>query len=98
LTSELMYYEPRAIPVVQFNERLRWVSFAQPMPETLSRRGLYIADAGHDFSSQLANRFTRVTKIGEVSRSRHDKQIQRYVLYRVEAPITSILDTNLVQR
>ncbi len=93
-----MYYERRAIPVVQFNERLRWVSFAQPMPETLSQTGLYIADARHDFSNQLADRFFRVTKIAEVSRSRHDKQIQRYVLYRVEAPIASILDINLAQR
>ena len=99
LTSELMYYEPRPIPVIQFNERLRWVSFEQPMPETLSRTGLYIADAGrHDLSNELANRFSRLTKIAEISRSRHGKQIQRYVLYRLQAPIGSILDANLAQR
>jgi len=98
LTSELMYYEPRPIPVIQFNERLRWVSFEQPVSETLFRTGLYIADAGHDLSNQLAYRFSHVTKIADASRSRHDKQIQRYVLYRVEAPIASILDTNLAQR
>ena len=94
-----MYYEPHPIPVIQFNERLRWVSFEQPIPETLSRTGLYIADAGrHDLSNELANRFSRLTKIAEISRSRHGKQIQRYVLYRLQAPIGSILDANLAQR
>ena len=58
LTSEMMYYSTLAIPVVQYNERLRWVSFEQPEPNVLSRPGLYLADANRDLSNELTSRFT----------------------------------------
>jgi hypothetical protein len=92
VASELMCYTPRAIPILQFNERLRWLSLEQPEPDFTSQTGLYVADANLDLSSELAKRFSKVTKITEVSRARFHKQIQRYVIYRLEAPIASILD------
>jgi len=98
LTSEMIYYSTRAIPVVQYNERLRWVSFEQPEPNVLSRPGLYLADANRDLSNELTSRFSRVIKITEVSRARHGKQIQRYVLYRLESPVAPILSGNATVR
>ena len=94
LTSEMMYYSTRAIPVIQYNERLRWVSFEQPKPNVLSRPALYLADANRDLSNELTSRFSRVIKISEISRARHGKQIQRYVLYRLESPVAPILSGN----
>jgi len=95
LTSELMYYSASGIPVIQFNERLRWISFEQPKSKVMSQPGLYVADAGRDLSNELTNRFSRVTKIAEVNRLRHGKPIQRYVLYRLEGPTAPILDAAL---
>jgi hypothetical protein len=91
LTSEMMYYSTGDVPVIQYNERLRWISFRQPEPNVLSQPGLYLADANRDLSNELTSRFSRVIKIAEVSRARHGKQIQRYVLYRLESPVTPIL-------
>ena len=95
LTSELAYYAPRAIPIMQFNERVRWLSLEQPQPNFSSQSGLYIADANLDLSSELANRFSRVNKITEVGRARQGKQVQRYVVYQLEAPMAPILDAGL---
>jgi 4-amino-4-deoxy-L-arabinose transferase-like glycosyltransferase len=92
LTSQLTYYSTGTIPIVQFNERLRWLSFAQPQPNILSQPGLYVAEAGRDLASTLAGRFSRITKFAEISRYRHGKQIQAYVLYRLEGPTAPILD------
>ena len=92
LTSELAYYSPRAIPIMQFNERVRWLSLEQPQPNFSAQSGLYIADANLDLSSELANRFSRVNKITEVNRARQGKQVQRYVVYQLETPIAPILD------
>jgi hypothetical protein len=91
LTSELTYYSTGTIPVVQFNERLRWLSFAQPQPNILSQPGLYVADADRDLAGMLAGRYSRITKIAEIGRYRRDKQIQQYVLYRLEGPTAPIL-------
>ncbi len=92
LTSELAYYAPHAVPIMQFNERIRWLSLEQPQPNLSSQSGLYIADANLDLSSELANRFSRVNKITEVNRVRQGKQIQRYVVYQLNAPMAPILD------
>ena len=97
LTSELAYYAPRAIPIMQFNERVRWLSLEQPQPNFSAQSGLYIADANLDLSSELANRFSRVNKITEVNRARQGKQVQRYVVYQLETPIAPILDAGLTR-
>jgi hypothetical protein len=68
------------------------LSFAQPQPNILSQPGLYVAEAGRDLASTLAGRFSRITKFAEISRYRHGKQIQAYVLYRLEGPTAPILD------
>ncbi len=92
LTSELAYYSSSRIPVVQFNERLRWISFQTPPAAVLSQPGLYVANVGRDSSRRLCARFAEVKKIGEVSRRRNGGEIARYVLYRVDKPTAPILD------
>jgi hypothetical protein len=92
LTGELTYYGSPAIPVLQFNERVRWLSFPQPSQSLLSQPALYIANVGRDRSSWLVSRFAEVKKLGEISRRRHGAEIERYVVYRLDKPIGPVLD------
>jgi 4-amino-4-deoxy-L-arabinose transferase-like glycosyltransferase len=92
LNSELAYYWRGTVPVIQFNQRLRWIAFPQPPATVLSKPGLYVAEAGRELTSELCRRFSVVKKVGEISRRRHGKQIQRYVLYRLEKPTGPALD------
>ncbi len=92
LTGELAYYGSGAIPVVQFNERVRWLAFQPPPAAVLARPGLYVANVGRDRSSKLCARFAEVKKIGEVSRRRNGREVARYVLYRLAKPTAPVLD------
>lgn len=98
LTSELTYYSSGALPIVQFNERLRWLSFGVPQTQAYSDLGLYVAEADHDSADKLATRFARMIKIAVIGRYRRGQQIQSYVVYRLEKPIARILDADTSQR
>jgi hypothetical protein len=94
LTGELAYYGSTIIPVLQFNERVRWLSFPPPSESLLSQPALYIANVGRDRSSWLVSRFTEVKKLGEISRRRDGSEIERYVVYRLDKPTGPVLDEN----
>jgi 4-amino-4-deoxy-L-arabinose transferase-like glycosyltransferase len=92
LTSLLSFYSPGAKPVAQFDERLRWISFAQPRAELFERPGLYVSEAGRDRVDELRRRFLDVTFVGAVPRRRNGKVIKEYVVYRVAQPAAPVLD------
>lgn len=91
LASELTVYAPQ-LQVVQFNQRMRWASFPAPAPELFDGAGLYIAEAGHDAARELSSKYSVVTWIGEITRTRHDMPVARYIVYRLERPTTAVLD------
>ena len=86
LTAELAYYSTGTIPVLQFNERVRWLAFPPAPPEMLTQPGLYVAEEKRDLSSELKQRYSAMKKVGEVSRRRKGRDIQHYIVYRLEAP------------
>jgi len=92
LTAELAYYWRGTIPVIQFNQRLRWLAFQQPSATVLTKPGLYVAEASRELTSELCRRFSVVRKVGEISRRRHGSQIRRYVVYRLEKPRAPVVD------
>jgi 4-amino-4-deoxy-L-arabinose transferase-like glycosyltransferase len=94
LTSELTYYSKAPVPIVQFNQRLRWISFTRPQSTPRMQPGLYVADAGRDLSSMLSHRFAKVNKIGEIGRRRVGEQIRQYIVYRLEKPTAPTLDVD----
>jgi 4-amino-4-deoxy-L-arabinose transferase-like glycosyltransferase len=94
LAGELIYYAPGARPVLQFNERVRWLSFAPPTAALLSQPALYVANVGRDRSSLLCARFAEVKKVGEISRRRNGSEIARYVVYRLDKPTAPVLDVD----
>jgi 4-amino-4-deoxy-L-arabinose transferase-like glycosyltransferase len=92
LTSLLSIYLSDAMPVIQFNERLRWVSFEQPRPAVFLQPGLYVSEANKDKSDELKGRFSEVTLVGSAVRLRGSKVIKRYVVYRLAQPVSPVLD------
>ncbi len=91
LTSLLSVYASR-IPVFQFNERLRWIAFEQPPTSLFVGSGVYVSEAGKDLSSQLARRFKEMRRVANVTRMRGTKVIKRYAVYRLTAPVSSVLN------
>lgn len=91
LTSLLSIYSPDAAPVIQFNERMRWISFEQPRAALFLRPGLYVSETNKDMSGELKRRFAEVIFVGSAER-RRDKVIKRYVMYRLAKPVSSVFD------
>jgi 4-amino-4-deoxy-L-arabinose transferase-like glycosyltransferase len=92
LTSLLSIYAADAMPIVQFNERIRWIAFEQPRAALFLQPGLYVSEADKDKSSELRRRFAEVELAGSAFRRRGDEVIKRYVVYRLERPVMPVLD------
>ena len=92
LTSLLSSYSPDAKPVIQFNERLRWISFEQPRAALFLQPGLYVSEINKDKSGELKRRFSEVKLVGSAVRLRGTEVIKRYVIYRLAQPVSSVLN------
>jgi hypothetical protein len=79
-------------PIIQYNERIRWLSFGTPQPSVFDGRGLYVAQADRDAAQELAPRFSEFRKIAEIDRTRGGETITNYVIYLVAKPTQSVLD------
>jgi 4-amino-4-deoxy-L-arabinose transferase-like glycosyltransferase len=92
LTSLLSRYSPDALPIVQFNERIRWLSFEPPRAGLFLKPGLYVSETNKDKSGELQRRFSKVELIGSAARLRGTEVIKRYVIYRLTQPVAPVLD------
>ena len=92
LTSLLSIYSYDAMPVVQFNERIRWISFEQPHAALFLHPGLYVSETNKDKSDELKRRFSEVKLVGSAVRLRGTEVIKRYVIYRLAQPVSPVLD------
>ena len=92
LASELGIYSRSGNPVIQFNERIRWLAFDNPPTSLFDQRGIYVAETGRDALSELLPRFREFTKITQLARTRGGKTIARYDVYLVAKPSRSVLD------
>lgn len=92
LTSELTVYSHSQRPVVQYNERIRWVSFPPPPSDVFDGNGLYVVEASKDRSDELAARFATFKRIGEIDRSRHGQPVMTYVVYLVSGVTRTVVD------
>lgn len=92
LTSLLSLYAGEGTPVIQFNERQRWLAFEQPHPALFLQPGLYVSEADKDKAGELRRRFAEVRLVGSAERRRGGRLIKRYVMYRVAQPVAPVLD------
>ena len=92
LTSELDVHSDGAIPILQFDEPMRWLSFERPQESLFSSPGLYVTEDARDRSDELVSRFREMRRVGEVARTRDGRLIARYVIYLVAKPSRAVLD------
>jgi 4-amino-4-deoxy-L-arabinose transferase-like glycosyltransferase len=92
LTSLMTYYGDPAIPVVQPEQRMRWIFEPEP-PETLfAPPGLALGEPGRRFDLILKMRFRNVEPIGLLQRRQAGGTLEAYELYRVADPYAPVLD------
>jgi 4-amino-4-deoxy-L-arabinose transferase-like glycosyltransferase len=84
LTGWLAFYLPSRPPVVQVNQRIRWIN--APPPDARLRDGvlLYVCEDTRDFAPLIRQKFAKVRRIGTATRARHGEVIERYNIYAVE--------------
>jgi 4-amino-4-deoxy-L-arabinose transferase-like glycosyltransferase len=71
IASWLSFYSPQT-PVVQINERARWVNWPEPSPALFADKVLYVGDANLDATGTLRAMYARVEPQGQLSRRRGD--------------------------
>ncbi len=91
-TGQLAFREPAAVPVLQLNERIRYVNMPAPNPALLQTPGLYVELARRADLALLQQHFRSVTRLETLSRYSDGVPISGYVLYRVADPVGPVLD------
>jgi 4-amino-4-deoxy-L-arabinose transferase-like glycosyltransferase len=83
LTGWLSFYLPSHPPVVQINERLRYLDEPEPPQHLFQGPLLYVTEPRNDQSALLAMRFARIVRLADVARTRNGATIDRYSVYSV---------------
>lgn len=84
LTGWLSFYMPTHPPIIQINERFRYVNEPPPAPGLFAGPMLYVTEMRNDQASLLATRFAQVTPLAHIARYRNGATIDDYVVYLVE--------------
>src|SRR4029079_440246 len=84
LTGWLNFYMPEHPPVVQVNERYRYIN--EPPPDSALFAGpmLYVTERRNDQSALLTARFANVKELAQIARYRNGATIDEYRIYSVE--------------
>lgn len=85
-TAWLSFYLPSHSPIVQFNDRIRWVQEPEPDPALFQYPLLYVCGVPCRSASIVRERYEKFEKIGTIARTRNGIAIEQYDLYRVEGP------------
>jgi hypothetical protein len=92
LTGWFSFYLPSHPPVVQLNERLRYLDEPEPDKSLFDGPLLYVTEARNDQSASLAMRFKHVSPLGHIKRVRNGATIDEYVAYSVSGLVGNPLD------
>lgn len=77
------FYLPSRAPVVQLNERYRYLNEPPPAAEFFEKPLLYVTELRNDMSEVLKMRFTDVVPISHIARYRSGAELDEYMVYRV---------------
>jgi hypothetical protein len=92
LTSLMTYYRDPAIPVVQPEQRMRWIFEPAPPESLFMAPGLALGEPGRRFDLILTMRFRDVEPAGLLQRKGAGGAVEDYELYRVADPYAPVLD------
>ena len=84
LTSWLAFYLPSRPPVVQINERIRWVNAPPPDPAQFFGVSLYVCQTECNELAVVRARYSTVREVARLTRKRRGVEIDSYQVYRVE--------------
>jgi 4-amino-4-deoxy-L-arabinose transferase-like glycosyltransferase len=96
LTGWLSFYLDHGTPVIQLNERSRYLNEASPDPQNLRGPLIYVSQERNEEIDYLSQRFTHVVPLEHVLRTRNGAVLDRYVIFRLDGPKAAVLsyDTN----
>jgi hypothetical protein len=92
LTSLMTYYGDPAIPVVQPEQRMRWIFGPEPSESLFAAPGLALGEPGRHFDLFMKMRFRKVEPAGLLERRQAGGALEPYELYRVSDPYALVLD------
>ncbi|HXE25230.1 MAG TPA: glycosyltransferase family 39 protein [Roseiarcus sp.] len=92
LTSLMTYYGDPAVPVVQPEQRMRWIFEPAPRESLFRAPGLALGEPGRRFDLILKMRFSDVEPAGLLERRAAGGAVETYELYRVAHPYAPVLD------
>ncbi len=92
LTSLMTYYGDPAVPVVQTEQRMRWIFESQPSQSLFAAPGLALGEPGGHFDLLMKMRFHEVEPAGLLQRREPGGALETYELYRVADPYAPVLD------
>lgn len=87
LNGQLSYLFKDSLPVVQLNERIRYVMSASPGVELFQHPGLYVSEERRDNSRHLRAVFEEVDQIAVIPRTVEGTTLENLVVYVVSKPI-----------
>ncbi len=91
-TGQLAFREPSDIPVMQLDERIRYINLKSPNPSVLQATGLYVELDRREQPGLLRKKFRVVEPLPPLVRSSGGVPISTYMLYKVADPIAAVLD------
>jgi 4-amino-4-deoxy-L-arabinose transferase-like glycosyltransferase len=94
LTGWLTFYLPSHPPVVQLNNRIRWVDAPAPDPALFRGTMMYVCVyvCPDTELQELRRRFATVDMVSTLARTRRDVPIETYAVYRLSGPVGPPLD------
>lgn len=92
LAGWLTFYVPSKAPVIQLNERVRWVNAPQPDKDLLDGPLLYVCKDACPYIPYLKRGFNHVDLLGAFRRERNGALINTYSAYRLSGAIGPVLD------
>jgi len=86
-TGQLAFYLDQRWPVLQLNERIRYVHLPEPDRELFTKPGIVVELSRRDPKVDLLARFKTVEPLGSLTRTHQGTPLQTYVVYRVSDPV-----------
>lgn len=93
-TGQLAFYLDEHWPVLQLNERLRYVNLPQPSRAVLNQTGLVVDLARRRPLEQLRSKYQTITDLGLMTRKFRGEPLQKYAVFIVSDPFADPLDAN----
>ena len=88
----LAFYLPSRPPVVQVNERIRWVDAPEPEPGLFRGPLLFVCKAPCPEAARVTSKFEQVAERVTLSRLRHGATIEDYWVWRLNGLKGELLD------